>query len=281
MITSRVKKLFFMGVAVNFVISNKGGYLLTTPVCLHKMPGQIHVRVLTEPIALPATLRRDISAHWDRLKQEGKIFENGTIFTIRDWHHEPDQLDVTLMRTRYDHYLYTLHHRMTGSWACRVMYACALTETSDGYWVVGEMAEHTASPKRLQLAGGGIDESDVKGDQVDFLHSVIREVQEELGVDLLQMAGNIQVQPLYLKTGGERHSVTLIYRLGLPMTAEDMRQHYAAYLHRLRVEGIKPEFASLTWLKKDKSAITRFLQYDRRPRVDYLAPLLTKLVENE
>jgi hypothetical protein len=44
--------------------------------------------------------------HWERLKQQGKIFENGTIFTVRDWHHKPDRLDVTLIRTRYDHYLY-------------------------------------------------------------------------------------------------------------------------------------------------------------------------------
>jgi 8-oxo-dGTP pyrophosphatase MutT (NUDIX family) len=142
------------------------------------------------------------------------------------------------------------------------------------------MADHTASPKQLQLAGGGIDESDVKGDQVDFLHSVFREVQEELGIDLLQMMDGVQIQPLYLKTGGERLSVMLIYRLGLPMTVEDMRQHYAAYLHRLRKEGTQPEFASLICLKKVQSEITRFLQHDRRLRVDYLAPLLTKLVEN-
>jgi 8-oxo-dGTP pyrophosphatase MutT (NUDIX family) len=251
------------------------------PVCLQSMPNQIRVRVLPDPVELPATLRRDIAVHWERLKKEGKTFENGTIFTIRDWHHEPDRLDVTLMRTRYDHYLYTVHHQMTNPWACRVMYACALTETSDGYWVIGEMADHTSSPKRLQLAGGGIDESDVKEDQVDFLHSMFREVEEELGIDLSQMANDVQVQPLYLKTGGERHSATLIYRLGLPMTVEDMRHHYTAFLHRLQKKGIKPEFASLIWLKKEKSEITRFLHHDRRLRVDYLAPLLTKLVESE
>jgi 8-oxo-dGTP pyrophosphatase MutT (NUDIX family) len=242
------------------------------------MPSQIRVRVLPEPIELPPALRRSITWHWERLKREGKTFENGTVFTIRDWYLDSDLLDVTLMRTRYDHFLYTVHHQLNHPWSCRVMYACALTETSDGYWVIGEMAEHTASPRRLQLPGGGIDESDLKGDQVDFLHSVVREVQEELGINLSEMADEVQIQPLYLKTGGERHSATLIYHFGLPFTLEDMRQHYDVYVHRLRGEGKKPEFASLAFLKKEKSAVTRFLRLDQRPRVDYLDPLLTKLL---
>jgi 8-oxo-dGTP pyrophosphatase MutT (NUDIX family) len=53
---------------------------------------------------------------------------------------------------------------------------------SDGAFVLGEMGQSTANAGRIYFASGTPDLSDLRGDVVDIAASVIREVEEELGL---------------------------------------------------------------------------------------------------
>ena len=53
---------------------------------------------------------------------------------------------------------------------------------SDGAFVMGEMAHHTANPGRIYFASGTPDLDDVKGGMLDIPGSVVRELEEETGL---------------------------------------------------------------------------------------------------
>jgi 8-oxo-dGTP pyrophosphatase MutT (NUDIX family) len=54
--------------------------------------------------------------------------------------------------------------------------------SNDGAYVLGEMAAHTANAGRTYFASGTPDRNDLRGSVVDISASVVREVEEEIGL---------------------------------------------------------------------------------------------------
>ncbi|MFT6303325.1 MAG: hypothetical protein ACJAZF_003027 [Granulosicoccus sp.] len=51
--------------------------------------------------------------------------------------------------------------------------------------LVGEMAEHTSTPSRFQLTGGGVDHRHVNANgEIKIRQSIEGEILEEIGVDI-------------------------------------------------------------------------------------------------
>ena len=50
---------------------------------------------------------------------------------------------------------------------CKNLSAGCLLETIDGYYIVGELDENTSYPTMLQVTGGGIDQKDIFGENID------------------------------------------------------------------------------------------------------------------
>jgi hypothetical protein len=64
----------------------------------------------------------------------------------------------------------------------RNCFSMAALQSSDGAFLLGEMASHTANAGSIYFAAGTPDRSDVFGQRVDLTASVRRELEEETGV---------------------------------------------------------------------------------------------------
>lgn len=64
------------------------------------------------------------------------------------------------------------------------MAAGCLLETSDGYYIVGELAKNTSFPHCMQISGGNADYNDVQNGEINIFNTIFRECKEELNVNL-------------------------------------------------------------------------------------------------
>nr|WP_224749756.1 NUDIX domain-containing protein [Polycladospora coralii] len=150
-----------------------------------------------------------------------------------------------------------------------------MVQTSDHHFVIGQMAKHTAKANRLQFVGGGIDAIDIINDEVDLAHNVLRELYEELGVSTEQVE---TIQPQFLKTGGPQQAISILYDVKLALSARELRDQYEKYIAALIAKGDKPEFSDLILLRNDKEMMEQFITRNQQPKVDYLIPVLQKIM---
>jgi 8-oxo-dGTP pyrophosphatase MutT (NUDIX family) len=90
---------------------------------------------------------------------------------------------------------------------------------SDGWFVLGEMAAHTANTGRIYFPSGTPDPADLRGDTVDIAGSVAREVEEETG---LGPADYCAADQWYCVQTGQ--SIALMRLLDVDMLAEALRR---------------------------------------------------------
>jgi hypothetical protein len=134
------------------------------------------------------------------------------------------------------------------------------------------MGPETTYSGRLQGIGGGITDEDVLGARVDLLHSLEREMQEEVG------GGGDLIIPRWIKTGGPWDFVAVICEVRVSENHGDFQHRYQDFVHALLGLGDMPEFSELVVLQAERQQVENFLARDSRPRVDYLGAALRGLV---
>ena len=143
---------------------------------IYTIPENIRVIYDKNEIVLPEKFKKVIEDNWNLLMKQGKKFFRGEVYTISRIESSNNNLTIYLNLSDYAHYVYTIYNRNQKELSCRVIYTSALVETIDGYFVFGEMADHTSTPKRLQCAGGGIDSIDIKENIVDINSNIKKRI---------------------------------------------------------------------------------------------------------
>jgi len=96
---------------------------------------------------------------------------------------------------------------------------------SDGAFVMGEMAHHTANSGRIYFPSGTPDLDDVRGGKLDIPGSVVREIEEETG--LLPADYAAEAEWHCVVTG---HSIAMMQILNLDMPGDAVRARIEANL---------------------------------------------------
>ena len=168
--------------------------------------------------------RREIDAHFAQLRRGNPELWNGRVLMLRDFGIEEGVFSGRTFETDFASLLAWRDWDFPDS-AVTNVYAMGALRGSDGGFILGEMAAHTANAGRVYFAAGTPDPGDVRGDTVDLLGSVIREVEEETGLtpaDFVAGAGWFTV------LAGPRIAQMKLLQARVP--AEELRERIVSFL---------------------------------------------------
>jgi hypothetical protein len=248
------------------------------PISLTPLTKEVKIEYSHKPLHLSSERKTEIENYWLKVNQNAR-FHRGEVFSVDTITEDEGFFKVSLKATDYAHYLHTVRNHITDEEGCKVIYGAGLVETKDSYFIFifGEMAEHTAYPGRLQCVGGGLSNEDKSGQSFDIKQSVLRELSEELGIS---SQGVEYCTPRFFKTGGPYDFMVVLFHNQLRLSYDQMSNQYHTYIKDLIDDGNKPEFKEIIHIKNDKQSIIDFWSVDNRPSVDYLKPLLEKMVKS-
>jgi 8-oxo-dGTP pyrophosphatase MutT (NUDIX family) len=234
----------------------------------------INVYYTDKRICLPVEYRSRVDTHWNELIKSGKSFFNGDIFSISRIECKDDEVNIFVGLTDYAHFLYTIHNKSYSELDCRVIYTSVMIETSDEKYAIGVMNTNTAFPDKLQFIGGGIDRGDIMGGIIDLRHSIEKEINEELGIDVDDGSIVKSLQPCFLKSGGDSGFLSAIFKMELLIDENQLTAILRLHNEKTFSLGDKPEIRALVFVDKGKDSISSFIDGDRRMKDENLAAAL-------
>jgi hypothetical protein len=133
------------------------------------------------------TRRGDIAAHFEVRRQATPQMWNGQILLMRDFAIADGALRGMYFETGFADFLAWRDWNFPDP-AIVNCFAMGTLRASDGAWLLGVMSRHTANPGRIYFPAGTPDRNDLRGDTVDLLGNILREIGEETGLAATDLA---------------------------------------------------------------------------------------------
>jgi hypothetical protein len=244
------------------------------PAVLTHVTKPLSVKLDENPVELPAPFQEKVDNFWSAINKDNR-FSRGEVFHVDTVKENQDFLNVILKRSDYAYYLYSVRNKQIEMERCRVIYSAGLVETTDSFFVFGEMGKNTAYPGRLQCVGGGLSSQDLHDSCFDLEKSVLRELNEELGISDISDVAVCSVK--FIKTGGDFDFITVLYHIQVNLTIKQLKEQYNEFCNALLVKGESPEFQRIVSLENDYKSIEEFIRNEKRDSVDYLFPFLKEM----
>jgi 8-oxo-dGTP pyrophosphatase MutT (NUDIX family) len=195
-------------------------------------PPEIH-RVATldlkvGPFAWPfaAEQREEIDAHFAAKQREKPELWNGRLLLGRNAVRAGDHFSADFFETDFANFL---AWRDWGFPDTSVFngFGMGALGSSDGAFLLGEMAPHTANAGRIYFPAGTPDPDDIREGAVDIAGSIVRELAEETGLGESDYAMDTDWTCVFTA-----ESISMIRVLRVAMTGEMLQKTVKAYLAR-------------------------------------------------
>lgn len=183
----------------------------------------VDVRLDPGPHPLETSHRAEIEANWEREVAANPHLFDGTIVLVSEMSYRDGRLSGRCHAARYATFLFWRRNRdMPGTGH---FYAHAMLISSDNALVAIRMAPHTVNAGRIYFAAGSFEPRDFRDGVVDIDFNMVREVEEETGLDLTQAERGVRCYVLSTERG------TVIFRrYRLPLTANDIVTRVNAFV---------------------------------------------------
>ncbi|MGY3469318.1 8-oxo-dGTP pyrophosphatase MutT (NUDIX family) [Bradyrhizobium sp. LM6.11] len=152
---------------------------MTSPIIHRVTTLDLAVRPIVWPFA--EVRRAEIAAHFAEKQRERPKIWNGRVLLGRDPVFTDGHFTATYFETDFASFLAWRDWGIPDK-AVFNGFGMGALRTSDGAFVMGEMAQHTANGGRIYFPSGTPDLDDVRGDTLDISGSVVRELEEETGL---------------------------------------------------------------------------------------------------
>lgn len=233
----------------------------------------IKIKFKDEMLEISKDLKEKINNFWNQSKNENHSLFNGELICISEYKKTNNLIEITCKRTHYSHHLYDERVGLPKEYGCHNLVVGCLLETSDNYYVIGEMASNTSVPNCLQIPGGNVDNTDIKEESIDIFNALIRECKEEVNINLEDKNVVESFKLKYISLPNKISNAYLIIAKGkLRMTKKEMIEYYKEYLKYLKDNNLEIEFSNLHFINKKK--VKEELNKLQNPKRSYLRELL-------
>ncbi|WP_144512197.1 hypothetical protein [Bacillus sp. FJAT-22090] len=246
---------------------------------IKEIPARVTVTYDSSSFLLPQHIQEQHERYWDEQFELNPNLRNGEVFTISEISETEEELQVTVKKTDYKHYLYTIRHENC-AFPCKVIFTCVAVITNDHHIAFGRMNQHTSTPGRLQFTGGGLDESDLNGSVFDLVKNIGKELNEEMGLHI-ESPYIKSFRPKFVKNKGTYDFWAVVFELAVDLSAQELQKLFEKHNQSLIEKGEQPEFEEFVFVSLDKESVESFIQHDISLKEDYLNPILKKYVEKE
>ncbi|MGY8632182.1 NUDIX hydrolase [Bradyrhizobium sp. 14AA] len=206
---------------------------MTSPVIHRVTTLDLAVRPIVWPFA--EERRAEIAAHFAEQQRERPKLWNGRILLGRDAVFSDGHLAATYFETDFASFLAWRDWGFPDK-AVFNGFGMGALRASDGAFIMGEMAQHTANAGRIYFPSGTPDLDDVRDGALDIPGSVVRELGEETGLT----AADCRAEPDWhcVVTGP---SIAMIQVINLDMPGDVARARIEANLAR----EVEPELSAI------------------------------------
>jgi 8-oxo-dGTP pyrophosphatase MutT (NUDIX family) len=195
---------------------------MTSPI-IHRVT-TLDLSVRPEPWPFAETRKAEIAAHFSEKQRERPQIWNGRVLLGRDPVVSGAHFAATYFETDFASFLAWRDWGFPDK-AVFNGFGMGALRASDGAFVMGEMAQHTANAGRIYFPSGTPDLDDVADGVLDIPGSVVRELEEETGLTADDYRA---AEDWHCVVAGP--AVALIRILELDMRGEDARARIEANL---------------------------------------------------
>ncbi len=221
-----------------------------TPAVIHRV-STLDLKLRPYKWAFADERRADIDAHFAAKSRERPIW-NGRVLLARAPVFAGDRTRADYFETDFASFLAWRDWGFPGEGVFNGFGMGAL-RSSDGAFILGEMAQHTSNAGRIYFPSGTPDPNDVNDGVVDISGSVAREVEEETGLAPADYVAAAHWDCVVLGA-----SIAMIRVLQADFTGEDLRAKITANLAR----QANPELAAIHLVRRTSdltAAMPRFV----------------------
>jgi 8-oxo-dGTP pyrophosphatase MutT (NUDIX family) len=196
--------------------------------------------------------RDDIAAHFDARRRAMPQLWNGPILLMREFAVADGALHGAYFETGFADFLAWRDWNFPDR-AVFNCFAMGALRSSDGAYLLGVMSGHTANAGRIYFPAGTPDRGDLRGDTVDLLGNILREIAEETGLSAADLAIG---REWHVVADGPR--IAVMKPIDVPYSAADMRTRILRHLAR----QAEPELSDIRFVRGTAdfdSAMPRFV----------------------
>src|SRR5260370_1122291 len=186
--------------------------------------GRFDVGFAPFPWRFAQARRDDIAAHFAARRQATPQLWDGRVLLMRDFGIADGTLRGMYFEVGFAEFLAWRDWNFPDP-AVVNCFAMGALRASDGAYLLGVMSDHTANPGRIYFPAGTPDPHDVRGETVDLLGNVMREIAEETGLT----AADVSVAPGWHAVV-DASRVALMKRIDVPLPASQVRTRMLRHL---------------------------------------------------
>ena len=196
---------------------------------------QLALRFAPQPWEFAETRRAEIDAYFEKLRRDKPALWNGRVLLMHEYAIDGALFRGAFLETDYASFLAWRDWELPDP-TIRNCFAMGALCASDGAFLLGVMAPHTANAGKIYFPGGTPEPADIVGETVDLEGNVLREVAEETGLT----PGELDIEACWhVLIAGPR--IAMMKLMQASETADALRARILAHL----ASEIDPELCDI------------------------------------